>query len=134
MKTLQFLALSVAGVGMLGACGSSSSSSSAPSAAGAAASATTVASSGGATTAAAASNVITVKNFAFSAAKVAPSAKVTVKNEDTAKHTMTADDKSFDVAIGAGASASLTAPAKAGSYAFHCSIHSSMKGTLVVEG
>jgi len=144
MRTFRYAALSVATVAALAACGSSSSSSSATSTPAAAASATTAAAAGGATTAAAggattaagsaAADTITIKNFAFTAVKVAPGATVKIKNDDTARHTVTADDKSFDVAVGSGASGTITAPAKAGSYAYHCSVHSSMKGTLVVEG
>jgi plastocyanin len=35
--------------------------------------------------------------------------------------------------IAAGKSVAITAPTKPGSYPFHCSIHSSMIGTLVVK-
>jgi plastocyanin len=60
--------------------------------------------------------------------------QVTVANHDSTAHTATADNgQSFDTGdIDPGASASFTL-AKAGSYSYHCSIHSFMHGTIVVR-
>lgn len=79
--------------------------------------------------------VITVKDFAFSGAdSVAPGTEITVTNEDTEAHTLTADDgSSFDVTIAPGDSASFTAPDSAGDYAYHCNFHSNMAGSLTVS-
>ncbi len=79
--------------------------------------------------------VITIKDFAYQAPKtVSPGAKITVKNDDSTAHTVTADSgNAFDVTIKPGESAMLTAPDKPGSYPYHCTFHSNMKGTLVVK-
>jgi plastocyanin len=60
-------------------------------------------------------------------------ATVQISNEDGTTHTVTADDGSFDVKVDGGGSGSFTAPAAPGSYSFHCEIHNSMTGTLVVK-
>lgn len=79
--------------------------------------------------------VITIKDFAYSGpSSVAPGSTITVMNEDDVAHTVTADEGSaFDVNVPPGESAMLTAPGKAGSYAFHCTYHSNMHGTLAVK-
>lgn len=87
-------------------------------------------------TAAGSTAAITVRDFAYgSALVVAAGAKVTVTNMDSAEHTVTADDGSaFDVDVkGSGATATFTAPSKPGTYAFHCSFHPGMHGTLTVK-
>ncbi|MFF2508053.1 cupredoxin domain-containing protein [Streptomyces sp. NPDC058067] len=79
---------------------------------------------------------ITIQNFAFHPAKVeaAPGTKVTVTNQDSTAHTLTADDKSFDTGhIAPGKSATFTAPSKSGAYSYHCTIHPTMHGTLTVR-
>lgn len=80
---------------------------------------------------------VRIKDFKFLPAdvKVAAGAKVTVINEDSAPHTLTATDGyAFDTGtIEAGKSGTFTAPSEPGSYAFICSIHPEMKGTLVVS-
>jgi plastocyanin len=79
---------------------------------------------------------IKMDNFAFSPARftVSHGAVVGVTNDDSATHTVTADDgRSFDTgSITAGDSGKLTAP-KPGRYAYHCTIHPFMHGTLVVR-
>jgi plastocyanin len=81
-------------------------------------------------------SAIKMDNFAFSPATLAVShgAVVGVTNDDSAAHTVTADDgHSFDTgSIAPGASGKLTAP-KPGRYAFHCTIHPFMHGTLTVR-
>jgi plastocyanin len=87
-------------------------------------------------TAPAAPNTITINNFAFSPSTltVSPGAKVTVKNADSATHTLTASDKSFDTgSIATGASKTFTAPTKPGKYSYICTIHQFMQGTLTVK-
>ncbi len=88
----------------------------------------------GGTTASAAT--ITIKDFAFSGpASVSPGATVTVVNQDSQKHTLTAKDgKAFDVTIdGGGGKATFTAPSAPGSYAYICRFHGNMSDTLVVK-
>ncbi|MFF4576608.1 cupredoxin domain-containing protein [Streptomyces sp. NPDC001410] len=78
-----------------------------------------------------------MKNFAFSPAALTVKAgeKVTVVNEDSTAHTVTATQGGdFDTgSIAGGKSGSFTAPSKAGSYAFVCTFHPNMKGTLTVR-
>lgn len=73
-------------------------------------------------------------NFAFVPAKitVAAGGTVTWTNTDQVAHTVTADNGSFgsgQIAPGATFSRTFTRP---GTYAFHCSIHPSMTGTITV--
>lgn len=77
---------------------------------------------------------ITIAGFQFEApASVEGGATVAITNNDSAPHTVTADDGAFDSGqIDADGSGSFTAPAEPGTYAFHCEIHTSMKGELVV--
>jgi plastocyanin len=79
---------------------------------------------------------IVIENFTFSPAnlQVHPGAKVTVVNRDSAAHTVTATDgKGFDTGnITGDATVTFTAPSSPGSYAYHCTIHPNMKGTLKV--
>jgi len=77
-------------------------------------------------------NTVTIKNFKFSPSplKVKSGAKVTVKNADSATHTFTADKGAFntgDIEAGSSATVSIKKP---GTYAYHCSIHDFMKGTI----
>ena len=80
----------------------------------------------------------TVKIAAFkfspSTLTVTPGTKITVSNDDNTAHTATADDgSSFDTGnIDPGASGTITV-AKAGNFAYHCSIHPFMKATIVAK-
>lgn len=56
---------------------------------------------------------------------------ITWVNRDTVPHTATARDKSFDVRIQQGQSASMVVK-KAGSIAIYCIYHPAMRGTLAV--
>ncbi|MFE5934141.1 cupredoxin domain-containing protein [Streptomyces sp. NPDC056470] len=79
---------------------------------------------------------IAIRGFAFHPAdlKVRPGATVTVANEDSVPHTVTATGSdAFDTGeIAGGRSATFTAPDKPGTYPFFCSIHPNMKATLTV--
>jgi plastocyanin len=75
---------------------------------------------------------ISIANFKFSEASAAAGSTVTVSNNDTTKHTVTADDGSFNVSVDPGKTATFTAPSTAGAVKFHCNIHSTMHGTLTV--
>lgn len=78
---------------------------------------------------------ITIEGFKFSAATAAPGADVSVSNQDGSAHTVTADNGEFDSGnIEGDGEGSIKAPDKAGDYPYHCEIHTSMKGTLTVEG
>ena len=77
---------------------------------------------------------IVISDFAFAVpAKVSPGQKITIRNNDTAEHSVTADSGgAFDVDVDGGKTAVLTVPATAGTYAFHCEYHPKMVGTLTV--
>ncbi len=88
--------------------------------------------------AAAAADTIVIKNFSFSPATltVAPGTKVTVTNEDSVTHTVTstASPHAFDTGdVSAGATLTFTAPTKAGTYTYICTIHTYMHGSLTVS-
>lgn len=78
---------------------------------------------------------ITIKGFKYTVpASVAPGAKVTLKNGDGEKHTLTSAPKGvFDVAAFGGETATFSAPMKPGVYKFTCTLHADMNGTLVVR-
>jgi plastocyanin len=94
---------------------------------------TTPTSPGGATISGTAAITIS-SSFTFAATPVKAGSTVTVKNDSSATHTVTADKGEFDTgSIDGGKTATFTAPSTPGSYSFHCNIHqSTMKGTLVV--
>jgi plastocyanin len=78
---------------------------------------------------------ITIKDFKFSGATSVPAgAQITVKNDDTEAHTVTSDTKgAFDVKVDPGKSTTFAAPAKAGSFPYHCTYHGNMHGSLKVS-
>lgn len=79
---------------------------------------------------------IVIKDFGFQGpSSVAPGTTVKVTNMDAQAHTVTADDgSSFDVMVrGSGGTATFTAPTRPGTYAYHCTFHPNMVGTLVVK-
>ncbi len=78
---------------------------------------------------------VAIKNFAFSPnplqAKVGD--PITVTNQDSTAHTITADDHSFDTGnLDGGASKTIQLGA-AGTFKYHCNIHNYMTGTLTVS-
>ena len=90
----------------------------------------------GGSAAATSAAAITIRDFAYGTPLVvAAGAAVTVTNMDGAEHTVTADDgKAFDVDVkGSGGTAAFTAPSTPGTYAFHCTFHPGMHGTLTVK-
>ena len=94
-----------------------------------------VAAWGVAGTATAADQAVTIAGFAFGPETITVTAgdTVTWSNSDTVGHTATAGDGSFDTGtISGGASASVTFDT-AGTYAYACTIHPTMTGTVVVE-
>ena len=79
---------------------------------------------------------ISIKDFAFHPAslKVSVGDTVTVTNDDGTTHTWAADDMSIwdsgDLAPGKTFKRTFD---KAGTFAYHCHIHQTMKGTVVVS-
>jgi len=79
-------------------------------------------------------NAVSIKNFAFSTGSlsVTKGTTVTWTNNDAVTHTVTADDGSFNsgnIAPGGKFSHIFSA---AGTVAYHCNIHTSMKAKVVV--
>jgi plastocyanin len=89
-----------------------------------------------ATTAAKSSNgsgvAVTIEGFAFDAKPVKAGQSFQVQNKDSTEHTFTANDGTFDVDVPAGKTVTVDA-LNAGTYKFHCKIHTSMTGTLEVS-
>ncbi len=84
---------------------------------------------------AASGNSVSISGFAFSPATLTVSVGTTVTwtNNDSTTHTITSDTGVFNsgnVANGKTYSYKFTT---AGTYAYHCSIHSYMKGTVIVQ-
>ena len=80
-------------------------------------------------------SAVTISGFAFGpqSISVPVGSTVTWMNQDSTAHTVTADDGSFDsgpLAQAATFSRTFDAP---GTFTYHCAIHSSMTGTIVVE-
>lgn len=78
---------------------------------------------------------VSIENFAFNPAAITAKVgdTITFTNGDSAGHTATLDDGScFTPTIASGKSDGLTFTA-AGTYPFHCAIHSTMKGTITVS-
>jgi plastocyanin len=76
-----------------------------------------------------------IEGFAFhpDTIKVNAGQKLSWTNDDTATHTVTADDASFDSgSLAAGKAFSFTF-SKPGTFKYHCSIHSSMHGAVDVS-
>ena len=80
-------------------------------------------------------NAVTISGFAFSPASITVpvGTAVTWTNKDSAPHTIASDDGStFDSGnLANGATYSFTFT-KAGTFAYHCAIHGSMNGTVIV--
>jgi plastocyanin len=104
-------------------------------------SSTTAASSGSSTTSGSSSQHentvnVTASGFAFkptTATAKAGEVYFEIKNDDNTNHTFTIDGTDVDIHIPGGKTGEKETELKAGSYDWHCSIHSSMKGTLTVS-
>ena len=124
----------------LAACGSSGSTAtpaaSAPVAASAGASAPAAPAGAACAESSTAGTVkVSIENFAFNPSAITAKVgdTITFTNGDSAGHTATLDDGScFTPTIASGKSDGLTFTA-AGTYPFHCAIHSTMKGTITVS-
>ena len=76
---------------------------------------------------------VAIKNFAFSPASLTVNVgdKVTFTNNDSTTHTVTGDGfSSGDIAPGASFTNTFT---KAGTFAYRCSIHPTMTGSITVK-
>jgi plastocyanin len=84
---------------------------------------------------AAAGSTVSIASFSFQPAALTVSVGTTVTwtNNDSASHTVTADDGSFKSGtLGKGGTFSQTF-ATAGTFTYHCAFHSSMKATITVQ-
>jgi plastocyanin len=80
-------------------------------------------------------NSISISNMAFSSTSISVNKNTTVTwtNYDYMSHTVTADDNTFtSPTLGYGDTYSRTFSIT-GSFPYHCNVHSSMKGTVVVK-
>ena len=81
------------------------------------------------------SQTVTIQGFAFSPSTVTINVgeSITWTNHDTVAHTATSNDgTTFNKPLAAGATATV-AFSVAGTYAYHCSIHPSMTGSIIVS-
>lgn len=79
-------------------------------------------------------STVVVQNYTFPAVSTTAGTTLTLVDKDDEQHTMTADDGSFKGGpFNNKAPGTLVAPSKPGSYPFHCEIHPTMHGTLVVR-
>jgi plastocyanin len=79
-------------------------------------------------------NHIIIKDFAFSPTPlhIGSATTITVLNNDATTHTLTANNRAFDTGkLNPGARTTITI-ARPGNYAYHCSIHPYMTGTITV--
>ncbi|MEP7201080.1 MAG: cupredoxin domain-containing protein [Ilumatobacteraceae bacterium] len=77
---------------------------------------------------------VVVENYSFPPITVAPGTSVRFVDRDDEAHTVTADDATFSVGpFDSTSPVTLTAPSSPGRYAFHCKIHPTMHGVLVVR-
>jgi plastocyanin len=83
-----------------------------------------------------ASGAVRIAGFAFDPGSLRAEAgqSVTWTNQDDAPHTVTADDGAFDSGNLAGGEEFSFTFDQAGTFAYHCNIHQSMKGTVTVTG
>ncbi|MFB7724667.1 cupredoxin domain-containing protein [Nocardia sp. NPDC056100] len=65
-------------------------------------------------------------------ASVKAGATITVRNDDTDEHTVTATGGAFDTEVQGKQTVTFTAPTAPGTYDFYCKYHPGMKATLVV--
>ncbi len=83
--------------------------------------------------ASAADQPITIEGFKFPATiNVKAGDSVTWTNNDRAPHTVTADNGSFDKQVAASGGSATVTFSTAGTFAYHCTIHPNMTGTVVV--
>ncbi len=83
-----------------------------------------------------AARTVNISGFAFAPATIviAQGDTITWHNGDPATHTATSNTGAFDTGpVGAGANSTAVPFAVAGTFAYHCSIHPTMTGTITVQ-
>ena len=79
---------------------------------------------------------VTIQDFAFTpdCFTAMSASSITIENKDTVTHTFTIDGTQVDVSIDAGQTFNGESAGLApGTYPFHCKIHPSMAGTVIVS-
>ncbi|HEY4402745.1 MAG TPA: cupredoxin domain-containing protein [Acidimicrobiia bacterium] len=87
-----------------------------------------------ATGSATAPDTVVIKNFSFSPKPITvkTGSTITVINDDNTTHTLTANNRAFDTGdVGGGQEGRITVN-RAGTFAYHCTIHTFMTGTARV--
>jgi plastocyanin len=131
---MRYLVLAIAFAALVASgCGGSDNTSTTATATSKAPTATTAAGSGSGK--AVAKATVEIKNFKFGppGVTVKKGAKVTWKNADTAQHTATADDKTFDTGTVNPGQSKVVTLSKPGTYSYSCLFHPFMKGRVVVQ-
>jgi plastocyanin len=84
---------------------------------------------------AAGQTTVDIKSFAYRPVTVAvrKGGRVRWTNSDSAAHTATADDRSFDTQTIDKGAARMVSFTRAGTFAYHCDFHPFMKATVVVK-
>jgi len=79
-------------------------------------------------------NSVSISNFSFAPANITVKAgsTITFTNRESVAHTITADDGKFDQQVNPGKTTTVMIN-DPGAYDYHCSIHPSMKGTIIVQ-
>jgi plastocyanin len=81
------------------------------------------------------SATVDIKSFKYKPVTIAVKKGGRVKwtNSDSAAHTATADDRSFDTQTIDKGNSKMVAMTTAGTFAYHCDFHPFMKATIVVK-
>lgn len=80
-------------------------------------------------------NAVTIQNFSFSPSTITihPGDSITWTNMDSAPHSATADDGSFDTGVLQKGQSKTLKFSSMGTFTYHCSVHPSMKAKVVVQ-
>jgi plastocyanin len=80
-------------------------------------------------------HLVGMNNYEFFPDTITVKAGETVAwaNQDNTSHSATADDNSFDTGVFPQGDSKTVTFSEPGTYTYHCSLHPSMKGTVVVE-
>ena len=136
MRSLHLITLLTAGALALGACSGTAATTApttAPTAAPASAAPPSSATPSGGS---GAGLSVAIKNFAYDPATATLAAPGTVvwANSDSVPHTVTFDDSAMKSSVNLNNGDTFSATFdKAGTYAYHCTVHPSMKGTVTVS-
>jgi plastocyanin len=135
MKTMLIAAITVAAL-TGAACSSDDGGGSSPSAAAAGANSATCTADNAVDLTGDDPFTITIKGFAYDpdCFAAASASSITIANEDAVTHTFTIDGTPVDVTIAAGETFNGESAGLApGTYHVHCTIHPSIKGTVIVS-